>query len=82
MKVEEIYGVVGHGPLNLSGWKTCSKNFKLPLFSRYQKFLPWGNSNKSKTSPKIFSNFFSTNLVAREAQSFYVLEGATELSIE
>ena len=38
--------------------------------SRYQKFLPWGNSNVSKTSP----TFFSTNAVARGAQRFCILD--------
>ena len=41
-------------PLNLPGRKTRSKNFKTPFFSRYQKILPWGNSNGSKTSPNFF----------------------------
>ena len=41
-------------PLNLHGQKTCSKKFKTPFFSRYQKILPWGNSNGSKTSPIFF----------------------------
>ena len=65
-----------------SGRKSCSKNFKTPFFSKYQKFLPWGNSNRSKTSPKCFQNFFSTNTVARGAQSFCILEGAACLLIE
>ena len=47
-------GSISHEPLNLSGWKTHSKNFKTPFFSRYQKILPWGNSNGSKTSPNFF----------------------------
>ena len=41
-----------------SGRKSRLKNFKTPFFSRYHKFLPWGNSNMSKTSPKFFSKFF------------------------
>ena len=41
-------------PLNLPGRQTRSKNFKTPFFSRYQKILPWGNSNGSKTSPNFF----------------------------
>ena len=62
-----------------SGFRTRSKNFKTPFFSRYQKFLSWGNSNRSKTPPNFFSNFFSTNMVARGVQSFCILEGATDL---
>ena len=53
-----VWCAIGHEPLNLSGWKTRLKNFKTPFFSRYQKILPWGNSNMSKTSPKFFSKFF------------------------
>ena len=41
-----------------SGFRSRSKNFKTPFFSRYQKFLSWGNSNGSKTKPKFFSKFF------------------------
>ena len=41
-----------------SGFRTRSKNFKMPLFPRYQKFLSWGKSNGSKTTPKFFSKFF------------------------
>ena len=40
------------------GRKSCSKNFEMPFFSRYQIFLPCGNSNMSKTSTIFFSNFF------------------------
>ena len=65
-----------------SGRKSRPKNFKTPFFSRYHKFLPWGNSNMSKTSPKFFSIFFSTNMVARGVQSFYILDGATDPLIE
>ena len=32
---------------------------------KISKFLSWDNSNASKTTPKFFSNFFSTNMVAR-----------------
>ena len=46
--------VINQEPLKLPGQMTCSKNFKTPFFSRHQKFLPWGNSNRSKTSPKFF----------------------------
>ena len=31
------------------------KNLKTPFFSRYSKFLPMGNWNRSRTSPKFFS---------------------------
>ena len=65
-----------------SGFHTRSKNFKTPFFSRYQKFLSWGNSNGSKTTPNFFQKFFSTNMVARGVQSFCILEGATDLLIE
>ena len=41
-----------------SGFRSRSKNFKTPFFSRYQKFPSWGNSNGSKTTPKFFSKFF------------------------
>ena len=30
------------------------KNFKTPLFKRYLKFLPWGHSYRSRTSPIFF----------------------------
>ena len=30
------------------------KNFKTPFFKRYWKFLPWGHSYRSKTSPIFF----------------------------
>ena len=65
-----------------SGSCTRSKNFKTPFFSRYQKFLSWGNSNGSKTTPKFFSIFFSTNMVARGDQRFCILGGATDPLIE
>ena len=39
-----------------SGRHTRSKNFKMPFFLRYQKFPSWGNSNRSRTTPKIFFN--------------------------
>ena len=38
---------------------TRSKNFKTPFFSRYPKFLSWGDSNRSKTTPKFYSFFFN-----------------------
>ena len=69
-------------PLNLPGRKTRSKNFKTPFFSRYQKILPWGNSNGSKTSPKFFWKNIWTNMVARGVRSFGILEGATGTLIE
>ena len=62
----------------LTGDPTRSKNFKTPFFSRYHKFLPRGNSIRSRTSPK----FFSTNMVARGVLSFGILEGATGPLIE
>ena len=65
-----------------SGLRTRLKNFKTTFFSRYQKFLSWGNSNGSRTTPKFFSIFFSTNMVARGVQSFCILEGATDPLIE
>ena len=65
-----------------SGFRSRSKNFKTPFFSRYQKFLSWGNSNGSRTTPKNFSKFFSTNMVARGVQSFCILEGTTDPLIE
>ena len=50
----QTFSVLSQEPLNLPGWQTRSKNFKTPFFSRYQKILPWGNSNGSKTSPNFF----------------------------
>ena len=38
----------------LSGHLTRSKNFKTPFFKRYYKFLPWGHSYRSRTSPIFF----------------------------
>ena len=65
-----------------SGRKSRPKNFKTPFFSRYHKSLPWSNSNMSKTSQNFFQNFFSTNMVARGAQSFCLLEGTTDTQIQ
>ena len=58
------------------------KNFLNTFFSRYQKFLSWDNSNGSKTTPKYFSIFFSTNMVARGVQMFCIPEGTTDPMIE
>ena len=65
-----------------SGWSSFLKNLKTPFFPRYQKILSSGNSNGSKTSPKFFSIFFSTNMDAGGVQSFCILEGATDPLIE
>ena len=54
-------------PLNLPGQQTRSKNFKTPLFSRYQKFLSWGNLNGSKTSPNFFFEKISQQIWLLEA---------------
>ena len=70
-----------HGPLALDAL-LIPQNFKTPFFSRYQKFLSWGNLNGSRTRPNFFQKFFSTNMVARGLQSFYILEGATDPLIE
>ena len=58
---------ISHEPLNLSGRKTRSKKFKTPFFSRYQKILPWGNSNGSKTSPHFFFEKRSQQIWSLEA---------------
>ena len=65
-----------------SGRLPRSKNFKMPFFSRFQKFLSWCTSNRSKTKPKFFSIFFSTNMATGGVQSFCILEGATDSLIE
>ena len=67
-----------HGSLALDG----AVIFKTPFFSRYQKFLSFGNSNGSKTSPKMFLDFFSTSMAAGGFQSFCILEGTTDPLIE
>ena len=90
MSSEKLYIAIRHykNASGISSWTTGSgrlarpKNFKTPFFSRYQKFLSWGNSNWSRTTPKFFSNFFSTNMVAGGVQNFCILEGATEPLIE
>ena len=51
---------LGQGLLQ-PGHRTRPKNSKTPFFSRYFKFLPVGNSNGSKTSPKFFSRKNSRN---------------------
>ena len=38
-----------------SGLITRSQILKMPFFTRYFEFLPWGNCNRSKTTPKKFS---------------------------
>ena len=38
-----------------SGLITRSQILKTPFFTRYFEFLPWGNCNRSKTTPKKFS---------------------------
>ena len=43
-------------------FRTHSKNFTMPLFSRYRKFLLWGNWIGYKNTPKFFVNFFSQQI--------------------
>ena len=50
-----------------SGRLACPKNFKTPFFSRYQKFLSWGNSNGSRTTPNFFSKFFFIKYVRKRS---------------
>ena len=49
-----VLGKVAQEPLMLPGRMTCLKDFKMPFFSRYLKFLPWGSRYGSRTSPKKF----------------------------
>ena len=65
-----------------SGWCSHSKNFKTTFSSRYQKFLSWGNSNGSRTTPNFFEIIFSTNMIARGFQSFCILEDPSDPLIE
>ena len=44
----------GRGHREVPGRSTRSKNFKTQFFWRYLKFLPWGYSNRSRTSPIFF----------------------------
>ena len=34
------------------------EKFQNAIFSRYQKFFSWGNSNRSRAAPKFFSKYF------------------------
>ena len=68
-------------PLALDG-AVVQKISKHHFFTIYQEFLSWGNSNGSRTTPKIFLIFFSTSMVARGVQSFSILEGTTDPLIE
>ena len=43
-----------HGNCEVPGRSIRSKNFKTQFFWRYLKFLPWGYSNRSRSSPFFF----------------------------
>ena len=64
-----------HEPLNLPGRKARSKNFKTPLFSRYQKFLPLGSSYGSRTLPKNFSQKNLNKYGRQRCQKFWHTRG-------
>ena len=71
---------IGHGPLALDA-------LLVPKISKRHFFQDIKNSFHGVTRMGLephqifFQNFFSTNMVARGAQSFCLLEGATDTQI-
>ena len=55
-----------------SGWRSCLKKFKMPFFSRYQKFLPLITPMYLKPWRIFFQNFLLPNVIAREVQIFFL----------
>ena len=75
-----LLGETKHGPLALDS-ALIQKISKLPFF-KIETFLSWGNSNRSRTTPKFFSIFFFKIMVVRGLQSFCILMCTTNPLIE
>ena len=81
MRVGSGDSVVVHGPLALDG-AVVQKISKRHFFQDIKNSFHGVTQICLKPHQNFFQIFFSTYMVARRAQSFYILEGATELLIE
>ena len=80
--MSSLFATTDQEPLNLPGRKTRSKISKRHFFQDIKKSFHGVTQICPKPHQIFFQIFFSTYMVARRAQSFYILEGATELLIE